>query len=256
MNTAALTYLIQGTNITVVVGDKTFNVAKGTHMNYAKILKAIKNENWTKVANLVDITKTLKKFVKDKLALKGGVFYWNGNPIHTVLTDRLLKMKKQGFPIQPLIAFLENLMLNPSNVAVNELYSFLEKNELPITSDGHFLAYKRVHKLSKGVYVDTYTKSISNNVGDTPTMPRNRVDDDRRNTCSNGLHFCSLDYLRGSGYGGSGPIMVVKINPKHVVSIPIDYNRQKGRCEQYEVVAKHGKDANVERFDKAVVTKW
>lgn len=247
---------MQGKNLIVYVGDKEFVVAEGTHMNYAKILRAINKGKWDKVADLVDITKTLEKFVKNKLILQGGVFYWNGEPIHTVLTDRLLKMKKQGFPIDPLIAFLENLMLNPSNVAVNELYSFLEQNSLPLTSDGYFLAYKRVRKVKKGVYVDSYTGKISNNVGDVPKMPRNRVDDDRRNTCSNGLHFCSLDYLRGSGYGGNGPIIVVKINPKHVVSIPIDYNRQKGRCEQYEVVAKHGNDASVERFDKAVVTKW
>ena len=50
--------------------------------------------------------------------------------------------------------------------------------------------------------------------------------------------------------------MIVKINPKHVVSIPVDYNNQKGRCEQYEVVAKHGKDANVEAFNSVVSTKW
>lgn len=254
--TAPLAYIIQGNNIVVTVGDKVFTVAKGTHMNYAKILKAIKNENWTKVANLVDVTKTLKKFVKDKLALKGGVFYWNGNPIHTVLTNRLLKMKKEGFPVDPLIRFLENLMSNPSNTAVNELYSFLEANSLPITSDGSFLAYKRVHKVKKGVYVDTYTKSISNNIGDTPSMPRNMVDDDRNRTCSRGLHFCSLEYLQGSGYGGGGPIMIVKVNPRDVVSIPRDYNNQKGRCCDYEVVAKHGKDANVEAFNSVVVTKW
>lgn len=251
-----VSYILQGNNISVNVDGQQFAVTKGTHINYAKILKAIKKGNWDKVADLVDVTKTLEKYTKNKLQLTGGVFYWNGQPIHTVLTDRLLTMKKQGFPVDSLIKFLENLMSNPSNVAVNELYQFLEANSLPITQDGYFLAYKRVHKRGKNDYVDAYTKTIPNNIGDTPTMPRNRVDDDRRNHCSNGLHFCSMEYLKTSGYGGNGPIMIVKINPRDVVSIPSDYNNQKGRCAGYEVVAKHKKGTDVEAFNKIVSTKW
>ena len=64
-------------------------------------------------------------------------------------------------------------------------------------------------------------------------MPRNQVDENKDRTCSSGLHFCSYDYL--AHFGGER-IMVLKINPKDVVSIPTDYNNSKGRCARYLVV--------------------
>jgi hypothetical protein len=36
--------------------------------------------------------------------------------------------------------------------------------------------------------------------------------------------------------------MILKINPKDVVSIPADYNNTKGRCCRYEVVAEYNED--------------
>jgi len=64
-------------------------------------------------------------------------------------------------------------------------------------------------------------------------MPRNKVQDDPSITCSYGLHFCSLEYVRCfSGHH----LMVLKINPKDIVSIPTDYNNTKGRCCRYTVV--------------------
>jgi hypothetical protein len=69
-------------------------------------------------------------------------------------------------------------------------------------------------------------------------MPRNLVDARRDNVCSQGLHFCSKDYL--DSYGTSNRdadrCMLVKINPADVVSIPSDYNNAKGRVWTYEVV--------------------
>jgi len=50
---------------------------------------------------------------------------------------------------------------------------------------------------------------------------------------STGLHFCSRSYL--GRFGGSN-IMVLKIHPKDVVSIPTDYDDAKGRCCKYEVI--------------------
>ena len=68
-------------------------------------------------------------------------------------------------------------------------------------------------------------------------MERNEVDDNRDRTCSTGLHFCSQDYL--DHFGGQR-IMIVKINPADVVSIPSDYNDSKGRATGYEVVGELG----------------
>ena len=67
-------------------------------------------------------------------------------------------------------------------------------------------------------------------------MPRHKVDDRSENTCSHGLHFCSQSYLPHYA-GGTGRILLLKIDPADVVSIPTDYNNAKGRACKYWVEA-------------------
>jgi hypothetical protein len=63
------------------------------------------------------------------------------------------------------------------------------------------------------------------------------VDDNRNQTCSRGLHFCAWGYLDSYDSSSNFRIVEVRINPKHVMAIPIDYNNMKGRCYKYEVVS-------------------
>jgi hypothetical protein len=56
---------------------------------------------------------------------------------------------------------------------VTELYGFLEKGNLPITNDGHFLAYKKVRK----DYKDCHSGTMDNSIGQVVEMERNQVDD-------------------------------------------------------------------------------
>jgi hypothetical protein len=141
---------------------------------------------------------------------------------------------------------MENLLENPSKRSVDELYGFLEKNNLPITPDGHFLAYKKV----RNDYKDVYSGTMDNSPGQVVTMPRNKVDDDKDRTCSVGLHFCSEGYL--NHFGGER-VVIVKVNPRDVVSIPSDYNNTKGRACQYEVIGEVGVDPDDEQeFTKPV----
>jgi len=144
--------------------------------------------------------------------------------------------------------FLRNLEQNPSRTAVQELYDFLESGQMPITDDGCFLAYKKVRR----DYTDIFTGKFDNSVGAKPEMPRNRVDDNRENTCSRGLHFCSLAYLPHFGAGTGNRVMIVKVNPADVVSIPKDYNFTKGRACTYEVVDEHTGPQDQEWFARAV----
>ena len=141
----------------------------------------------------------------------------------------MLDMFREGFSVTPLVLFLENLMQNPSNRSVTELYRFLERSNMPITPDGHFLAFKKV----RDDYKDVHSGTFDNSVGQVVSMERNQVDDDKDRTCSNGLHFCSEDYL--ANFSGER-IMILKINPRDVVSIPSDYGDTKGRCCLYEVI--------------------
>ncbi len=153
-------------------------------------------------------------------------------PLHDVFVTRIIKMVADGFDNKPLLNFIANLYQNPSATAVNELFLFIEQNELPITEDGHLIAYKIV----RADYTDIHSGTFNNRPGSICEMPRNQVDDNRQNTCSRGLHFCSRSYLSHYGNGRTDRCVLVKINPADVVSIPNDYNNAKGRTWRYEVV--------------------
>ena len=224
-------YLIQQDNIVLVIDNRSHTIARATHMWYDKILDAIKLQDWDTVRQLVEPTVALINFAKGNIEIKDSVLYWKGVEFHNSLSSRMISMLTEGFSIEPMIAFMENLMKNPSYRSVNELYKFMDCNKLPITADGHFLAFKRVNH----DYKDIHSGTFDNSVGKICEVERNTVDDNSANTCSTGLHFCSESYLSHFG-SDSQPVMILKINPADVVSIPVDYNDTKGRCSRYEVV--------------------
>jgi hypothetical protein len=232
----AYPYLIQGKNIVVVIGNNSHTINK-SHINYQKVLDAIKADDWDTVKNVIEPQKVVLNYGAGNISIKGDVLYWKNEELHTSLTVRIIEMLEEGFPIEPMVNFMENLMSNPSKRAVSELYGFLSKNNLPITPDGHFLAYKKV----RDTYFDVHSNTMDNSVGKVLEMERNQVDDDQNNTCSTGLHFCSQSYL--NHFGGERTV-IVKINPRDVVSIPTDYNDSKGRTCRYEVIGELGVDAD------------
>ena len=230
--TSPVPFLLQGKNIILVIDGKSHTISKDTHISYGKIVDALKSQDWDVLRDLVEPKKAIISFGKGFVSIEGSVVYWKGAPFHNALSSRMIEMYQDGFPIEPMINFMENLMQNPSKRSVDQVYGFLEKNSLPITEDGYFLAYKRV----KNNYLDIYSGTIDNSVGQVVEMDRNLVDDNPDSHCSTGLHFCSESYL-GSFGSESEPVMILKINPADVVSIPTDYNGAKGRCMRYEVVA-------------------
>lgn len=150
-------------------------------------------------------------------------------PIHNALVERIIDMRNQGFDPEPMIRFLFNINQNPSESSKSELYGFLETNRLPVTIDGHFLAYKKV----RANFKDCHSGTIDNSPGTTVSMPREEVDADRTRTCSKGLHVCSGGYLN---HFGGAKTLLIKVHPKDVVSVPTDYKNSKMRCCKYYVV--------------------
>ena len=230
----AFPYLIQGKNIVVIVDNQPYTITS-THIGYEKIKVAIKDNDWDTVREVVDPKKQILNYGKGQVAIQGDKVFWKDREMHGVLTERLIGMYQDGFPVEPLIAFMENLMENPSKRAVEELYGFLEKGNLPLTPDGHFLAYKKV----RADFLDIHSGTMSNAPGTVVEMERNSVDDDANRTCSSGLHFCSKEYLNHFGDSTSRTV-ILKINPRDVVSIPADYNATKGRACRYEVIGELG----------------
>jgi hypothetical protein len=224
----AYPYLIQGSNIVVVIGNKSHTVSK-THITYPKVLEAIKAGDWDALPDIIEPKKVVLSYGAGNVSIQGETLFWKGKELNTGLSVRMIQMLQEGFPIEPMVNFMENLYKNPSKRAVTELYGFLEKNNLPITPDGHFLAYKKVREN----FFDVHSGTMDNSPGKVVEMERHEVDDNRDVTCSTGLHFCGMSYL--SCFGGDRTV-IVKVNPADVVSIPSDYNDAKGRACRYEVV--------------------
>jgi len=131
--------------------------------------------------------------------------------------------------IRKFCRFFENLYELQDKRIIEELYEFIKHLDIELCDDGSFIAYKGV----TGGLLDCYTKTIDNSVGQTVRMVRSLVTEDKNRTCAPGLHFGSLEYARNWSRGG---LVKVKVFPEHVVSVPVDYNGQKGRCCQYTVV--------------------
>lgn len=232
----AIPYIIQGDNIVIYHDGQPYTI-KRDHINYDLIVQAIKNQAWDDVPGLLTVKATLNTLSCGLVEVTQEEVKYQGVVVENTMTQRMLSMLQQGFSIAPFVAFMENLYKNPSHRAVNELYGFLESSGLPLTEDGHFLAYKRV----RSDFKDVYSGTMDNSPGKIVEMPRYAVNDNKDETCSTGLHFCGFDYLqRFSG----DRIVMVKINPADVVSIPSDYKNQKGRACRYEVVEEITVEAN------------
>ena len=241
----AYPYLIQGSNIVVVIGNKSHTISK-THITYTKVLEAIKAGDWDSIPDIIEPKKVVLNYGAGNVSIQGETLYWKGKELNTGLSVRMIQMLQDGFPIEPMVNFMENLYSNPSHRAVTELYGFLEKCNLPITPDGHFLAYKKVREN----YKDVHSGTMDNSVGQVVEMERHEVNDNKDQTCSTGLHFCSQSYL--TSFGGERTV-IVKINPRDVVSIPSDYNDAKGRACRYEVIGELNVDP-ADAFTKPVHT--
>ncbi len=228
-----LSYIITGQGITAVVDGETMTITSD-NPSYGQVLGAIKNgeEPW-RIAELFRAALAVKRYMQGAVEvdeLLGEVTY-NGEPVHNVVVDRILQFMSDGLPVDPLIKFLENLMLNPSARSRAQGYKFLEHKSLPITEDGCFLGYKSV----TADFRDHHTGEYDNSVGAKPKMDRGGVDDDFRVACGTGFHIGSLEY--GTTFAGAPRVVVCKVNPKDIVSVPEDSECQKLRCCEYEVVA-------------------
>jgi len=175
-----------------------------------------------------------------EVRVEGGDVLYGDQVVNTALSERILDIVAEDLPIEPWVAFTQNVYSNPWVEAREELYTWLERSDLPITPDGCILAYKVVDQ----AYFDKFSHTIDNRVGTTVIMPggRDAVDRNRWQDCSHGLHFCSRDYVSGfMPEYGSDHLMLIKINPADVVSVPKS-ETAKGRCWRYEVIAEVPRD--------------
>ncbi len=248
----AIPFAFNGDTITVFLKGAPHPV-DASHPNFNTVLQELQNktEDEDALLKLVSVRTFMQGLKIGNVRVGTDAVYYKDQIVHSHLTSRILDIVSKGLDPAPWCLFLDNLMLNPSKVAVDELYLWLEKSRMPITNDGHFLAYKKVRD-DYGSYYDN--GQTANALHTYIEMARNQVDDRRQNTCSQGLHFCSWDYLPHY-QGGQGRVLVVKINPGDVVSIPSDYDNAKGRAWRYYIFDEVAEEAARFAFEGASVVR-
>lgn len=197
---------------------------------------------------------TVARISCGKVKVEGGKVMYGDKEVHNVVADRILWTLDHDQDATPMVRFLDKLFLNPSYRAVNELFRFMDHNKMGITKDGDVLAYKRV----RSDYKDIYSGIFDNSIGAKPTMERNEVDDNPNSACSKGLHVCSMSYL--PSYGANpregNRIVICKVDPANVVSVPIEDGNGKIRVTTYEVVGEvEDKDGDI-LGRKPVFNSW
>lgn len=223
-------------NYTFVCTDtgRTVNLLK-THPSYDKVLE-LYNEDKLDMAQL-DKLMNFTSAIRSKLTIQNNKVLYGNKVVKNSVANRILELRGNNERYDHVLLFLEKLMRNPSYKVIEQIYGFLEHNDITISQDGYIVAFKRV----RSNYKDERTGTIDNSVGQVVEMPRNEVEDNPLNPCGPGLHFASRKFTGEPRRRSIPPltgsrVVIVKIDPEDVVSIPVDHSQQKGRCCRYEVI--------------------
>jgi hypothetical protein len=146
------------------------------------------------------------------------------------IKDKFAELQRRHKPRTYLLRFWDRLQQNPNPHSIEMLYKFLEHNGHPIMSDGKFIAYKAVTM----DMLDHHTKTNKHKVGCIIRMDRGAVVSDPNKTCESGLHVATWEYA-ANFHPGCSRYLEVLVDPKDVVSVPVDYAGTKMRVCAYKV---------------------
>jgi len=210
---------------------------------YGIIEEKLRNGERDDLYELATFAARVKAHSKGKFVLveKDGrnVVLLHGKAMPSTLSEFTLQFVEQNFDTDFIERFWKNLCQNPSPESRESLYAFIEANNMTLTDDGCFIGYRSIREN----WTDHATGQMDNSIGATVSMDRSAVDPDPENTCSTGLHVAAWSYASSFGYRQSR-LVEVKVNPRDVVTVPPDYNQQKMRVCQFEVIGEVTEERN------------
>lgn len=214
----------------VVIFDTGIKQLSSANDKFEHVKDLIEQGRFDELAATIDKANAIRAASKGKFTVVNGIIQIDGESLPEALSRKLIALVDSGRDTDRLERFWDNLSQNPTESAREDLYAFIEANDIALTSDGCFVAYKKV----LDSWYDSWTgKTYLNKPGSVVTMPRQKVDHDRRNTCSAGLHVAAFEY---AGNFSGQRLLEVKVNPRDVVAVPPDYSQQKMRVCQYQVI--------------------
>lgn len=249
-------YFKTDNQITVYFSDGKVAVWNEDNVEYERVYQLCLSNQWIKIQILHNEAKALLNntvtISDNTLTIGEGTNSINidlNSSNKTTLMSFIKLLKDNGIidsEIERIKPFLINMFKNTHINAVHEIYDYCKAMDFEITEDGCFIAYKKVRKDLGSIYDSGKTKHAIGQVTKVDVFNTNR-----NMTCSSGLHFCSKSYL--SSFMGDVTI-AVKVNPQHVVSIPVDYNFAKGRCSEYVTIGILGDDGTLQTTNIEALT--
>ena len=235
---------------TVVINNGQPHKFDASHPSYAGLVECLQAGDADEFVNLINSGSVIEDWSEGSFECKDGFLFFEDEQVASQPTHRVIELIKGGYDPKPILNFLSLLYDNVSERAVQESYKWSSHKGLPITEDGMMIGYKGVgiysgdqiidkngRTLLPGDHVDIYTgKSFRNNVGDKCDMKRRQVCDDHTVGCSSGLHVGTFEYAN-QWAGSTGVVVLVKFNPKDIVSVPSDCKFSKMRVSEYEVIS-------------------
>lgn len=237
-----------GANITVFVPGQAPLVAHESHPNYSAIVAKVLENDSEGITELFDTSVAVAaKFdrLSERVTVAHGRLYFDGEVVDNSLATQVVRfLTEKVEDWKPLVNFFENVQQNPQEHSREQLYTWLSSRDFTITPDGLIVGYKGVSSESEGVFhsinsgtaiVNGETKNgrIPQKVGDVVEMPRGQVTFDPADGCNVGLHVGTYEYANGFAQGA---LLEVHVNPRDVVSVPVDSDHQKMRVCRYTVV--------------------
>lgn len=240
----------------VILADGTVLPVSSDHPRYDKIVASLiageSEDSIVKLVNPAQAAYGKLTRLSERVTRKGNTLFFDGDVIGNALSKHILRIMDEAVEVgdesaeenswKAYVNFLEKLQTNPSKKSKKHLFTFMEAHGITVHPDGDILLYKGVNEdftskshgygIVDGVIYER--AALPNNVGSVVEIPRSMVDDNRDVACSTGLHAGTYSYANSfAGFGGK--LVMVKINPRDVVSVPSDSSDQKVRVARYEV---------------------
>jgi predicted DNA-binding transcriptional regulator YafY len=242
----------EGAGATVIFSDGTIQQISQDNANYGRVVNTLTStpvdaiDEEALLALIIPaltVGKSLNR-LSERVAFDGTNVLFDGDVVNDAISDHILRIVKEGGSAdsyKALVAFMEKLYTNPSEESRNSLYDFIVRHNITIDHDGDFYAYKGVKADSGSIregfgIVDgvSMNGSLPNKPGSVLEIPRSKVNADNAVGCGTGLHAGTYNYASG---WAQGLLLLVKINPRDVVSVPSCSSFQKLRTCRYKVVS-------------------
>ena len=259
VNTIEATFMVDGELVPLRVSEED---RSATYQEIIDILKApnadideIGYDLYGLMSPVIKVRREIESsfYLSDNMSIEGGVLRFGDFVLEETLASHMLSLlnedntPKDEKLWKSYVTFLDNLHQNVNEDVRNQLFRWMDYeneagNGFGITEDGCIVGYKGcqgtilepMSSFSGTAIVDgvEITGRIPNKIGSVVQMPRSAVQYDPEVGCSVGLHVGTRDYA----VNWAPILLLVKVNPRDVVSVPYECNSQKMRVCEYTVL--------------------